>query len=173
MNNFGVEFGIGITFNDENKFRIFFRGLYAEGPDGNDVGYITPYPDRHNNVNWDDHTAIQARYGLMDIIPMTNVITGQIGFTVNPSENWQFGATFLAAWHEEDVVTTDATTDDGLGYEIDVFAHYRHSDETTLTFGVGVFLPEDGAPLYGNAAAAGSNEDDPAFLVFIQSLTSF
>ncbi|MCB9832483.1 MAG: alginate export family protein [Planctomycetes bacterium] len=173
VDNWAVEAGLGITFNSDNLFRIFIRFLFSEGADGSDAGFLSAYPNRHMQVNWDDHTAIQARYGLMDIIPMTNVITAQIGFTVNPSDCWQFGATFLGAWHDEEVVTTDATLDDGIGYEIDVFAHYRHSAETTITFAFGVFIPEEGAPLVNSATAAGSNEDSAAFLFFIQSLTTF
>lgn len=182
VENFAVEVGLGITFDEENKLRVFIRFYYAEGPDGSEIGYQTPFIDRHNNVDWDDHTAIQARYGIMDIIPLYNVITGQIGFTVNPTENWQVGATFLGAWWDQDVVV-GGSDENEIGYELDFFAHYRYSEETTMTFGMGIFLPGDGANSnqlgtadfaggLGGAAFAGQ-DDDVAFLLFIQSLTRF
>ena len=70
-----IEATLGITFDAESKFRVYGSFIFAEGPDG-DSGFVPLFTDRHNQVNWDDHTAFRARWGLMDIIPMTNVLAG-------------------------------------------------------------------------------------------------
>ncbi len=173
MEGFIFEAGVGITFNANNLLRVAAGFIFAEGPDSGDSGFVPLFVDRHEQVNWDDHTARRARWGLMDIIPLTNVIAGQIGLTFRPAEDWIFGATFLGAWRDQSVLTTDGDTEDGIGWEIDVFADYRYSAETTISVGVGVFIPNEGAPLQNSALSAGNNEDDATFLMYLQALTTF
>src|SRR5262249_41747784 len=38
IDNWTVEGELGLTFNKSNRFRVFARTLFAEGPDGNSTG---------------------------------------------------------------------------------------------------------------------------------------
>ncbi len=176
---FSVEAEVGLTFESEYHFRVFGRFLFADGPDDhNETGYLPLFPERHSSFG-----PRRARYGLMDIIPMYNVISGQLGVTVEPAANWTIGLTGLFAAHDEDVFTISESggvvtmgIDDGIGWEIDLFVEHRYSEQATLSLGVGFFLPNDGAPLAGFFPldrAIGSGEDDMAFLAFIQTQILF
>ena len=170
-----VEAEVGITFNSSNNFRVYLRFLYSEGAEDDDSGYIPLFTERHSNGSWDDHTAYKARYGLMDIIPLDNVLTLQIGIHFDPAPDWRIGATFLYAEHDEDVPTASGS-EDGIGFEIDLYADYRHSNETTFSFGLGFFFPDEGAPFKqrgGGVRFAGDDEDDIAVLFFTQVLVVF
>ncbi|MEZ6196231.1 MAG: alginate export family protein [Planctomycetota bacterium] len=125
-------------------------------------------PERHAHAGSGGKQNYRARYGIMDIVPMTNVLTVQGGLHFDPRADWTIGLTVLWAEHDEDVFTgtTSDGLDDSIGFEIDVFAEYRYSDQTTLGFGLGVFFPDDGAPL-ANSNAAG-NDDDIAVLIYTQ-----
>lgn len=166
---------LGITFDAESKFRLYFMALYAEGFDGNQSGYVPLFPERHAQTNWADHTARMARWGIMDIMPMANVIAFQLGATFRPDPDWILGLTAIYGWHDEDVTTIDATTDDGIGFEIDLFAEHRVSDTTTLGFGLGIFVPDEGAPL-GNGTIGTNfvgNDDSIAVLLYMQARVAF
>lgn len=171
VEGFTVEVELGITFDATNHFRLFVRFLYAEGADGDDTGYIPLFPERHAQAVAGDHRSRRARYGAMDIIPMDNVLTVQLGLTFDPAADWTLGLTALYAEHDEDVVTGPLSTDDGLGFEIDAFAEYRYSTQTTFSGGIGVFFPEDGAPLDGGGFAGA--DDDIAFLFYMQARVVF
>ncbi|MFT7620318.1 MAG: hypothetical protein ACI97A_003975 [Planctomycetota bacterium] len=179
VDSFILEATAGLTFHSESKARLSVGFLFAEGADTDssgaltDAGFVPLFPDRHEQVNWDDHTATRARWGLMDIIPLTNVIAAQLGFTFRPATDWILGVTVLGAWHDKDVATTDGLVDDGIGWEVDLFADYRYSANTTVSLGLGVFLPNDGAPLQNSALSAGNGQDDAAFLFYLQILTTF
>jgi hypothetical protein len=128
VDGFTVEGELGMTFSKSAKFRVFARGLYAEGPSDDSTGYLINYPNRHSNGGF------RARYGIADLIPMTNVATLQLGFHFDPGCNWTLGATGLWAGNDEDL----GTDQDDYGTELDIWAEYRHS--TNLTFGAGVAL---------------------------------
>jgi hypothetical protein len=158
-----VEAELGITFNADNKFRIFLRFLWSEGRDGNDSGYIPLFIETHSNEGY------RARYGLMDIIPVANVITVQAGLHFDPNADWTLGATFIWATTDEDVFVA-GQNEDKLGWEIDIFAEYRYSKETTFGAGVGIFLPDNATPTVGGVAG---NDDDTAFLFYLQTRVVF
>jgi hypothetical protein len=130
-----VEAEIGLTISKSNRFRVFARGLWAEGPDNDSVGYLINYPNRHSN------TGFRARYGIADLIPMTNVLTAQVGLTFDPACNWTIGATGL--WAESD--NDDPFTGDPVDYgsELDVWAEYRYTQQITLGAGLAVVFPDD------------------------------
>jgi Alginate export len=170
------EVTIGLTLNEDNLFRIFASFLYASGVDGDDSGWVPLFTERHAQTDWNDHTKYMARWGLMDIIPFTNVIAVQAGFTFRPREDWILGATAIYAWHDEDVTTISGSSDDGIGFEVDVFVEHQHSENTSFALGFGLFFPEEGAPL-GNGAIGdsftSSSADDVAALIYLQSLVTF
>ncbi|MFT7617515.1 MAG: hypothetical protein ACI97A_001154 [Planctomycetota bacterium] len=67
--------------------------------------------------------------------------------------------------------------EDSIGWEVDVFADFPLSAETTISLGLGIFLPNKGAPIQGTLPAApsgnaGNNEDEAAFLFYLQALTT-
>lgn len=159
VDGLAVEVEVGITFNKDNNFRVFLRFLWSEGGD-NDTGFIPLFIERHSNEGY------RARYGLMDIIPVANVLTLQGGLHFDPQENWTLGATFLWAQLDEDF----GTGDDEIGFEIDIWAEYRYSKETTLSAGVGIFFPEEATPTVGGFAG---NDDDVAFLFYLQTRVLF
>ncbi len=167
VNAFAVEAEVGITFNANNNFRVFTRFLFAEGADGDDLGYINLFPERHAQAS-DDHTAYRARYGIMDIIPMDNVLTVQLGLTFDPATDWTVGLTGLWATTDEDI---NGAGDDDIGFEIDLFAEYRYSNETTFSVGVGFFFADESAPYKGGGYAG--NNDDVAVLFYLQSRVVF
>ncbi|MCA9321350.1 MAG: alginate export family protein, partial [Planctomycetes bacterium] len=127
-----AEVTVGITFNKTNLARLYAMFLYAEGFDGNDSGWVPLFPERHQQTNWDDHTDRMARWGLTDIVPMINVYAFQLGFTFRPNDNWIVGAAGIAAFHDEDVAVNGGGQDDGIGWEVDLFAEHRMSDQATL-----------------------------------------
>src|SRR5262249_6672843 len=127
VNAFTVEAEVGVTFDKHHNFRVYGRGLFASGPDDNDVGYLILYPNRHSNTDF------RARYGLADLIPMTNVLCAQVGAYFDPFCNWTFGATGL--WATTDNAVGQGLNDD-YGYEIDLWGEWRWSKQ--LVFGGGV-----------------------------------
>jgi hypothetical protein len=153
-----VEGELGITFSKSGRFRVFARALWAEGPDDDSTGYLINFPNRHSN------TGFRARYGLADLIPMSNVFTAQVGFHFDPACNWTLGATGLWATTDEEFVT-DA--DDDYGTELDVWAEYRHSQALTFGAGVAIVWPDDqGAILWGTS-------DDSQFIGYLQARLVF
>jgi hypothetical protein len=130
-----VEAELGITFSKSSRFRVFARGLWAEGPDDDSTGYLINFPNRHSN------TGFRARYGIMDLIPMTNVATLQAGLHFDPACNWTIGATGLWAESEQDSLVTGEPID--YGTELDFWVEYRHSQALTFGLGVGLFFPDD------------------------------
>lgn len=141
---FSVEAELGLTFTKDSKFRIYTRFLWAEGPnDSRDNGYVPLYPNRHSN------NGFRARYGIADLMPMTNVISLQLGLHFDPAPEWTLGATGLFAAADNDAdrfnigpapsgagVDLITIRDDDYGWEIDVWGEYRYSDH--LVFGAGV-----------------------------------
>ena len=166
---------IGITFSEDNLPRLYAMFLYAEGFDGNDSGYVPLFPERHSQIDWNDHTARVARWGLTDIIPMINVLAVQAGFTFRPRSDWIVGMAGIYAWHDENVTTVGGNSADNIGFEVDLFAEHKINDQATVGMGLGLFFPDDGAPL-GNGAIGGAfvdNDDDVAVLFYLQSRVVF
>jgi hypothetical protein len=147
---------LGITFSKSSRFRVFARALYAEGPDADNVGYLTLWPNRHSNT-----ANFRARYGIADLLPMSNVFSAQLGLHFDPAQNWTLGLTALWATTDEDIVAGGA--DDDYGWEIDVWGEYRYSDN--LTFGGGVafvFADDQGEALWGT-------DDDTQVIGYLQA----
>ena len=172
VEGFAVEGTIGITFSAESKARLYGMFIYADGGDDDGTGYVPLFPEAHAQTNWDDHTSRRARWGQMDIIPMSNVLAGQIGFNFRPNDDWILGAAVIASFHDEDVLAIDGTTSDDLGYELDLYADHRVNAQTTIGFGLGLFMPENGAPLQGGTFV-GDDDDDIAVLFYLQTRVLF
>jgi hypothetical protein len=152
-----VEGELGMTFSKSSHFRIFARGLFAEGPDDGSTGYLINFPNRHSNGGF------RARYGIADIFPMTNVASLQVGLHFDPACNWTIGATGIYAIADQDF----GFDSDEYGTELDIWAEYRHS--ANLTFGAGVafvFLDDLGTALTDLS-------DDTQFLGYIQARLVF
>lgn len=164
VDSLAVEGEIGVTFSKTSRFRIYTRALYAEGPDDEDVGYLTLFPNRHS------HTAsFGARHGLADVIPMSNVFTAQLGLHFDPWQNWTLGATGLWATSDEQgsngFISGGAGDDDDDDYcwEIDVYGAWRYSDQLTFSAGIAFVFPEDqGEFLWGV-------DDETQFIGYLQA----
>jgi hypothetical protein len=152
-----AEAEVGLTFSKKNHFRVFARGLFAEGADDDSSGYLILYPNRHSN------TGFRARYGLADMIPMTNVESIQVGLHFDPACNWTIGATGLWATTENDI----AGENGDYGKEIDVWAEYRYSPLITIGAGVAVVLPDDAGEILWNT------NDDTQFFGYLQARLVF
>lgn len=166
-----AEAEIGLTLDAESKLRTFVRALYAEGPSGNDLAYVPLYPSRHASAGF------RARYGLWDLMPMTNVFSLQLGAHVDPAADWTLGATVLWAEADEAGPTpasvrhgarlTAALPDDEYGVELDVFAEYRASAQLIMTAGFAALFP----------SAAGEAlwllDGDPHLYAFLQARLAF
>lgn len=155
---FALEAEIGVAFGDQAKFRVYARFLWADGPDSNELGYIPLYANRHSNDGF------RARYGLFDLIPMTNVVSVQGGFHFDPATDWTLGATFLWATTDD---SSGIVPDDDYGIEIDAWGEYRYSEH--LRFGAGVaFLFPDNA-----GEALWFTDSDLQFLGYVQARLLF
>jgi hypothetical protein len=153
-----AEAEVGYTFSRGSHFRIFARGLFAEGPSSSSTGYLTLFPNRHSN------TGFRARYGIADLFPMENIETVQVGFHFDPACNWTLGATGLWAQADE---TFGFTGDDGYGTELDIWAEYRQSANLTFGLGLAFVFPDD----FGSATTGLS--DSTQFLGYIQARLVF
>jgi hypothetical protein len=152
-----VEAELGLTFDKSSRFRVFARGLWAEGPNDDSTGYLINFPNRHSNKGF------RARYGIADVIPMSNVQSLQLGLHFDPACNWTLGATGIWAVADEEFFLSE----DDYGTELDVWAEYRHSQN--LTFGLGlafVFPDEAGEALWGVT-------DDTQFIGYLQARLVF
>ncbi len=160
-----LEIDLGWTFDADSRARLYLRGLFSEGSHGDESGFIPLFPERHS---YDDPAKLHsgARYGLMDIIPMDNVFSLQAGFAFDPAADWRVGAAVLWATHDADLRPFAAEEDD-IGWEIDLWANYRHSEQTTLGIGLGLFLPDEGAPFVGGSFIGPDGRDEPSFLAYL------
>jgi hypothetical protein len=154
---FTAEGELGLTFSKSNRFRIFVRGLFAEGPDTDSTGYLILYPNRHSN------TGFRARYGLADFIPMSNVQSLQAGLHFDPACNWTLGATGLWAQTETDIGGSNSD----YGTELDIWAEYRYSQQITLGAGVAFVFPDDAGQLVWGVT------DDTVVIGYIQARLVF
>ena len=176
VDGLAIEAEVGLTFDADYNFRVFIRFLWAQGADTDDdeTGYIPLFTERHAQAGSGGTTDYRARYGILDIIPLDNVLTVQVGTTFDPAQDWTLGLTFLWAQHDEDVFV-NGEEEDGIGFEIDVFAEYRYSSQTAFSAGLGVFFPEEGAPLKGFSSGPrfAGDDDDIAFLFYLQTVVNF
>ena len=154
-----VEAEVGLTVDRDSLFRVYARFLWAEGADSQDSGYIPLYPNRHSNAGF------RARYGIFDLIPMTNVITLQGGIHFDPAQDWTLGATVLWATVDEEVLGTSLNED--YGWEIDVWAEYRYSQELVFNAGIAFLFPDD------SGVATWGTDDDTQFLGYVQARLLF
>ncbi len=152
-----VEAELGITFDADSNFRLYSRLLWAEGYDADDdeTGYLPSLgAEQHSN------TGYRARYGYMEIIPMWDVLTWQIGATFDPAADWTIGATFLWASRDSE---DDWGDDDDMGWELDLFAENRYSAQTTVGGGIAFFFQDE--DYWGN--------DDTAVMLYMQARIVF
>lgn len=157
-NGFTVEAEVGLTFEGESMFRMYGRFLFAEGADGDDVGYTPLYPTRHSNYGF------MARYGMSDAIPMFNVLSLQGGLHFSPHKDWRLGATVI--WAEADEPL--AGGDDDWGTEVDLWAEYVYSDHLTFMFAAFAVFADDQLEAYL------TTDDDEAILgVLFQARLNF
>jgi hypothetical protein len=158
---YSVEAELGLTFSKSNKFRIFARGLYASGPDNNSDGYLILYPNRHSN------TGFRARYGIADLIPMSNVATVQAGLHFDPACNWTIGATGLWAETAKQFNNNNGNNNRDYGTELDIWAEYRYSQQITLGAGLAFVFPDDAGQI------AWGVTNDTQFIGYLQARLMF
>jgi hypothetical protein len=154
---FALEAEVGLTFSKSNMFRLYVRFLWASGPEDDELGYIPLYPNRHSNGGF------RARYGIFDLIPMTNVVTPQLGLHFDPSAAWTIGATVLYATTDEDL----GLADDDYGWEIDVWVEYRYSENLIFNVGAAFVFADDAL------SAIWLIDDDMQFYGYIQARLLF
>lgn len=135
VDNFAVEGEVGIMFNKDNRVRAWIRGLFAEGPDSNNTGYIPLFPNRHSNT-----ASFHARYGAMDVFPMSDIFALTGGVHFDPAKDWTVGLT--GVWGQSDTDHTGGIGD-SYGFEVDVWAEYRYSETMTFSAGVAFLFPDD------------------------------
>jgi len=149
-----VEAELGITFDAESNFRLYSRFLWAEGEDDDSLGYKLLAPEHHSN------TGYRARYGFMEIIPMWDVLTWQVGATFDPATDWTIGATLLMASRDSEFWGDN----DDMGWELDLFAENRYSAQTTVGGGVGLFFSDEDS-VWG--------DEDVAVMLYMQARIAF
>lgn len=164
---FALEAEVGLTFTKDSKFRVYARFLWAMGPDDDDgLGYIPLYPNRHSNGGF------RARYGLVDLIPMTNVVTPQLGMHFDPDPAWTIGLTGLWATTDDTagvggIIPGNAIPDEDYGWEVDLWAEHRYSENLTLGAAIAVVFPDDSFADYYGA------EDDAQWFFMLQARLLF
>ncbi len=157
VQGFSLEAELGLTLSAKDAFRVYGRFLFAEGPDDDQSGYVPLFPNRHAN------SGFLGRYGLLDALPMFNVLSAQLGFYFKPDPSWLVGATAVWSTSDERIVSTG---DDDWGWEFDLWAAYVHSENLVFIFAGFVVLPED--QLQG---LVGIDDDTIIGLVFQTRLT--
>lgn len=156
-----IEAEVGVTFNKDKMLRVWARFLFADGGDSDETGYLPLYPNRHSN------TGFRARYGIFDLMPMTNVLSIGGGVHFDPDPAWTLGASVLWATTDEQTIVSTSSTDDDYGFEVDVWGEYRYSDQLTMGAGVALLFPDDeGVALWGI-------DDDTHVLVYVQARLVF
>jgi len=158
INAFALEAEVGLAFGAQAQFMIFARFLWAEGPDSGDLGYIPLYANRHSNEGF------RARYGIFDLVPMTNVLTVQGGLSWDIATDWTLGATVLWATADE---SSAVVPDEDYGWEIDAWGEYRYSEHVRLGAGVAFLFPDDAGE------ALWFTDDDLQFLGYVQARLLF
>lgn len=134
IDGLAVEGEVGIMFDKDNRFRAWIRGLFAEGPDSNDSGYLPLFPNRHSNT-----ANFRARYGAMDVFPMADIFALTGGVHFDPATNWTIGLT--GVWGETE--SDNDPIDDSYGFEVDLWAEYRYSEALTFAAGIALLFPDD------------------------------
>ncbi|NRA96135.1 MAG: alginate export family protein [Planctomycetes bacterium] len=152
---------LGVTFNAENAFRVYARFLFAEGADDGDAAYQTLFPNRHSN------SGFRARYGIADLIPMSDVISIQGGLHFSPAENWTMGATVVWAGVDEGSLAGTNDDDDDYGLELDFWAEHTYSANLSYGIGLAFVFPDDGIE------ALSGTDDDTQFIGYIQARLVF
>lgn len=163
VDGFSVEGELGLTFSKADKLRVWIRGLFAEGPSNNDTGYLPIAPNRHSNT-----APFRARYGVMDVIPMSDVFALTGGVHFDPAADWTFGLT--GVWGERDS-NQPAGVDESYGFEIDAWGEYRYSESLTFSGGVSFLFPDD--QLDGAVAGPITFDDDTQILLWAQARLFF
>jgi len=161
---FALEAELGVTFNKESMFRAYLRFLWAEGPDDDELGYINLFTNRHSN------SGFRARYGIADLVPMTNVVTLQGGFHFDPADAWTLGASVIWATADEDNTGAFGGAidgDDDYGWELDIWAEYRYSEHLIFNMGLAFVFPEE------DNTAALFGDDDMQFIGYLQARLLF
>jgi hypothetical protein len=160
-----VEGEVVFTFDKDNAFRVYVRGLWAKGPKasalpGGNLGWTNLYPNRHSNGGF------RARYGIFDAIPMTNVFTLQGGVSFDPAQDFTLGATVLWAQSQ---VNPGPGISKTYGWEIDAWGEYRHSKNLTFGAGIAFLFPKK----TGLGAGAWGTTTGTQFLAYLQARLVF
>lgn len=153
-----------LSLGEGADFDAFLRVLYATGPDGNDSGFVPVFPDRHSS-------ATNARYGIADIMPMTNVLSIQGGLLYELDEEVTLGTTFIWAQADETV-----SGDDSYGYELDFFGEWKRNDNLSYAAGVALIFPDDQLVAAAESMLglpAGSADDDTQVFIYVQARLTF
>jgi hypothetical protein len=165
-----VEGEVGLTFNKDNALRVWIRGLWMEGPDATDQGYLALWPNRHSNT-----ASFGARYGAADAFPLYNTFTLTGGVHFDPAKDWTVGANLTWATTESDFksvgVAQTPGLDDSYGFEVDVWATYRYSEALTFSGGFALLFPDD--QLGGSAQGSTKFDGDAQFLFWLQARLFF
>ena len=141
-----------VGFNVTDGVGVFARVHYAEGADDGDAAYTQLFGSRHSNGDF------RARYGIADLMPMTDVFSIQGGLSFDANEDWTLGMTVV--WAEEEV------SDDDYGWELDFWAEYQHSANLAYGFGAAFVMPDEDGSL-------GTLDDDTHFIGYIQARLLF
>jgi hypothetical protein len=149
---------VGLTFSKSSRFRVFARGLFASGGDDDGAGYLINFPNRHT------YGGFRARYGLADLIPMSNVVSLQLGAHFDPHRDWTLGATGLWAQTDEPVF---GGPDGDYGTELDLWAEYRYSPLITIGAGVALVFPDEAGETIWQTT------DDMQFVAYLQARLMF
>jgi hypothetical protein len=159
VSGFAFEGEVGLMFDAAHLFRLYARFLWSEGPSGDESGYVMLYPNRHGQGNF------LARYGTLDVMPMSNVITPQVGVTYAPNADWILGAQVMWATADEGAVLGGANDD--YGFEADLWALHKVSENFTLVGALIFLFPDD------EGTALFLVDDDVAVAVAFQARLSF
>ena len=157
---FAVEAEVGVTFEQEEPRSACSRAASSpKGPSDDDVGYLILFPNRHSNDGF------RARYGLADLIPMTNV--------ESPAGRRPLRSVLQLDVRCDRVVGRRPTSRSvaGLnadyGYELDLWGEWRYSPQVTFGGGIAFVQPDDqGQILWGL-------EDDPQVIGYLQARLVF
>ncbi|MCB9833223.1 MAG: alginate export family protein [Planctomycetes bacterium] len=137
-----------LPFMSDWRGAVFASYYFAEGPDNDSLQGFTPLFISRHQITAPSGRGF-SRLGNIDFIPTQNVHVFQIGLKFEPAPQWIMGITYLNAMlnHGSEPFTfvpqgAVYVDDRFLGHEIDLFAQYDHSAQTTFFFNLSVFVPE-------------------------------
>jgi hypothetical protein len=170
IDGWAVDATVGYTFENVSNLYLWAGVAYFEGSDtANDSSFLRMFSD----VEYSEFLADSD---------MSNVLILRGGASIQATESIELSA--VVSWFEEDeevgiVLPGDIGADDGIGWELGLYASYDYSEDLNFNVGYAHFFADndidDGALIAqsGTALVGGSGDNDDLDYFFFETSISF